>query len=373
MKIWIEHEVWVLEQSKALSARLSTNRPYDMLNVYTGVPNPYQWGDTLSVAFDKEYYQTQYEVKFAPFDPKIENITFAAEYFEELYWKYDWIQNKWPDFVWTHIHIFDNYSPSSKWHLQVVERVFQEMADFWYEKYEDPRIANHFKRAELKRLCTSNNLLKYLDYNIFGWRLYKILNNIGMRYQYSDVWNLKSKYAPVIWSPSRWGKQYSLELRYVSNTYFLLEKAERIKKLVEDSAEIIRTFEWMEVDDIERVKIMLKSIFSSFIKLTSLLYGIENDWSLLNVKKLIQQSSSLAEPNFSEDRLRFIWEVNMNGLSDDSILQTSQELRSNSETRRPSFRVLINDTHNPEDDWWGNEYSDDTDDEELDSDWNGNN
>lgn len=62
----------------------------------------------------------------------------------------------------------------------------------------------------------------------------------------------------------------------------------------------------MEVDDIERVKIMLKSIFSSFIKLTSLLYGIENDWSLLNVKKLIQQSSSLAEPNFSEDRLRFI-------------------------------------------------------------------
>ncbi len=44
--------------------------------------------------------------------------------------------------------------------------VFKEMADFWKGIYEDEGLSIQYKERELKRLVTSNNLLKFFDHNL---------------------------------------------------------------------------------------------------------------------------------------------------------------------------------------------------------------
>lgn len=349
MQIWIEHEVWVLDQQKSLQKAMWTLRPSDHYNEYKEVM------PGLNVAYDKEYYNTQYEVKFRWFDPAVNNIAGVSDYFGLLYWKHDSIQNKWPDFVWTHIHIFNGYWPNSKGHLHVVNRVFDEMASFWTKFYEDDRIAHIYKMYELKRLSTSNNLLKFLDHNIMFGRLKSILEYNCQQYQYKDIGYDRPKYAPVIWSHARWGKEYSLELRYISNTYYLLEDPVIIKQLVTDCEYIVNEVTTHNDEDIEETKRLIKSILNNYLIITTLSYGIQNNLSLRNVEDRIRKSLSLTTADFSEERLRFISQINLSLIPDSDICS-----RSNDITRGRRLE--------PEDDWFEEWESSDDDDWEEESD-----
>lgn len=320
MQIWIEHEVWVLDQQKSLQKAMWTLRPSDHYNEYKEIM------PGLSVAYDKEYYNTQYEVKFRWFDPSVVNIAGVSDYFGMLYWKHDTIQNKWPDFVWTHIHLFNSYSPTSKGHIQITERVFREMASFWKKFYEDDRIAHIYKSYELKRLSTSNNLLKFLDHNIFLNKLKSILEYNCQSYQYKGIGYDRPKYAPVIWSHARWGKEYSLELRYISNTYFLLEDPAVIKQLVDDCQNIVENVTTVPVEDLQDTKNTIESIFKSYLTITTLSYGIQNNLSLRDVEERIRKSLPITTSEFNQDRLRFISQVNLNLIPDNDIFSRSNDL-----------------------------------------------
>lgn len=320
MQIWIEHEVWVLDQQKSLQKAMWTLRPSDHYNEYKEVM------PGLNVAYDKEYYNTQYEVKFRWFEPSVINIAGVSDYFWMLYWKNDTIQNKWPDFVWTHIHLFNAYSPNSKGHLQIVDRVFKEMATFWTKFYADDRIAHIYKMYELKRLSTSNNLLKFLDHNVFFSKLKSILEYNCQNYQYKDIGYDRPKYAPVIWSHARWWKEYSLELRYISNTYYLLEDPLAIKKLVDDCESIVNQVTTNPVEDLQDTKNTIESIFKSYLTITTLSYGIQNNLSLRDVEERIRKSLPITTSEFNQDRLRFISQVNLNLIPDNDIFSRSNDL-----------------------------------------------
>lgn len=347
MKIWIEHEVWTLDQYRSLALLLWTTRPETQYNVYKPL-----W-EELRYAFDKEYYNTQYEIKFAPFDHSVENIEIVSNYFGELYHAHESIQNKWPDFVWTHIHIFNSYSPSNSGKLEVINRVFQEMATFWKRYYADDRIAPAYKYYELKRLVTSNNLLKFLDYNIFFGAMANIQSVAGFSFQYRDIGMDRPKYAPVIWSPERWWKAFSLELRYISNTYFLLESPENIQKLVEDCVEIVTNETSSPHEDVQYYKQLKTEILKNYIILTQLLYGIQNNMSLLNVENNIRESLPLATPPATESELRLISEINRNLISDVDIFS-----RSNNIWREERW-MRRRDEEESSDDWWGDVESSD--------------
>lgn len=350
MLIWIEHEVWVLDQQKALQKALLTAHPADKYNMYK------EHKPWLSVAYDKEYYNTQYEVKFKGFDPTLENIEEVAKYFGLLYGKHESIQNKWPDFVGTHIHLFNNYWPNNKGLIYVMERVFKEMAWFWKKFYEDDRIAYIYKLYELKRLSTSNNLLKFLDHNIMFWRLREILDYSCQAYQYKDIWYDRPKYAPVIWSHARWGKEYSLELRYISNTYYLLEDPINIRNMVVDCQNIVNQTTINPIENTEELKAALKSILSSYHLITCLSYGIQNNLSLRDVEERIRKSLSLTTVDYDENRLRLISEVNMSMISDSDIFERSRNIQRGNIP--PEFW---------QDEWsddWGDEQEYDDDDSE---------
>lgn len=320
MQIWIEHEVWVLDQQKSLQKAMWTLRPSDHYNEYKEIM------PGLNVAYDKEYYGTQYEVKFSWFNPSVANIARVSDYFGMLYWKHDTIQNKWPDFVWTHIHLFNSYSPTSKGHIQITERVFQEMASFWKKFYEDDRIAHIYKTYELKRLSTSNNLLKFLDHNVFFGKLRDILDYNCQAYQYRDIGYDRPKYAPVIWSHARWGKEYSLELRYISNTYYLLEDPVKIKQLIDDCEMIVNNTTINPVENLEETKATLESIYKNYLTITTLSYGIQNNLSLWDVEDRIRKSLSITAVDLTEDRLRFVSQINLNMIPDNDICSRSNDL-----------------------------------------------
>lgn len=320
MLIWIEHEVWVLDQQKSLQKAMWTVRPSDHYNEYKEVMKG------LHVAYDKEYYNTQYEVKFRWFEPSVVNIAGVSDYFWMLYWKHDTIQNKWPDFVGTHIHLFNWYGPTNKGHIQVVARVFAEMATFWKKYYEDDRIADIYKNYELRRLSTSNNLLKFLDHNVFFGKLRSILDYNWQSYQYKDIGYDRPKYAPVIWSHARWGKEYSLELRYISNTYYLLEDPVVIKQLIDDCEMIVNNATANPVENLEETKATLESIYKNYLTITTLSYGIQNNMSLRDVEDRIWKSLPITAVDFNQDRLRFVSQINLSMIPDNDICSRSNAI-----------------------------------------------
>ncbi len=348
MKIGIEHEVWVLDQQRTLTNILG-GYPSERYNQYT-VWMISSTGEELKVAYDKEYYGTQYEVKFAPFTANEENIWLVSDFFWKLYGKNDCIQNNGPDFVWTHIHIFNDYSPTHKGLLNVMALVFKEMADFWKGIYEDEGLSIQYKERELKRLVTSNNLLKFFDHNLLWGQLRKINTALSFGFQYRDIWNDRPKYAPVIWSPSRWGKAYSLELRYISNTYFLLEDPEKIKNLIQECVNIVSTMTSESVDVHKNsIPIAIKSILTSYITLTALLYGTQNNRSLRDVEEVIRELLPFAELKISEGRLSILTEINMNLIPDGDIYGRFHALN-----RPPQIRptdIFIDEDRNDSDDW----------------------
>lgn len=363
MKIGIEHEVWVLDQQCTLMDILG-GRPSERYNQYTVWMTSSDW-EELKVAYDKEYYGTQYEVKFAPFTASEENIWLVSDFFWKLYSKHDCIQNNGPDFVWTHIHIFNDYSPTHKWLFNVMALVFKEMADFWKGIYEDEWVSIQYKVKELKRLVTSNNLLKFFDCNVLSNQLRKIHTASSFSFQYRDIGNDRPKYAPVIWSPSRGWKAYSLELRYISNTYFLLEDPAKIRTLIQNCVDTVNvmTSEPIEVHK-DSIQIAIKSILTSYITLTALLYGTQNNRSLRHVEEMIRELLPLAELKISEGRLSLITEINMNMIPDGDIYQRFHSF--NRPTPIGQNSVFFDETENDWDDsdGWGDDESDESDESE---------
>lgn len=363
MKIWIEHEVWVQDQQRTLIQILG-GYPQEHYNEYQVWATASDW-EQLMVAYDKEYYHTQYEVKFKPFNASAENIWLVSDFFGKLYGKHDCIQNNGPDFVWTHIHIFNEYSPTHKGILNVTAAVFKEMATFWKDLYEEEGIAMAYKERELKRLVTSNNLLKFFDHNILNWVLKKIQNTVSMGFQYRDIGNDRPKYAPVIWSAARWWKAYSLELRYISNTYFLLQEPEKIKALIDECVDCVRSMTEASPESHKMsIPIAIKSILTSYITLTALLYGSQNNRSLRDVEDLIRELSPLADLKISENKLCLITEINMNLIPDGDIYQRSHGLNNPRPTPGSSVFFAESDDSSDwdSDDWlWDDEDSDDSD------------
>jgi len=315
----------VLDREQSLRKILGTTHPQEMYNAYKDI---WQW---LNVAYDKEYYNTQYEIKFSWFDPTIEWITKVSDFLWTHYGKNDSIQNKWPDFVGTHIHIFNSYSPTSKGIIEVIARVFEEMATFWKIMYEDDRICNAYKLTELQRLVTSNNLLKFADSNMFFNTLRNIQEHTWVNYQYRDIWFDRAKYAPVIWSGQRRWKEYSLELRYISNTYFLLEDPEKILQLVEDCASIVENRTTIAEYSVKELTNSLQTIFYNYLTLASLLYGIKSDMSIRNVEKLISELLPLTTTTPSQTSLLTLSQINMSMISNSDIFARSHPPRRRQE------------------------------------------
>lgn len=266
-------------------------------------------------------------MKAKGFEPTIHNLDALADYFASLYTETSSIQNKGPDFVGTHIHLFKNYSPTNAGTLQVTARVFKEMKEFWHSQYQNQDIAPLIRKAELKRLTTSNNLLKFFDYAIMGSVLSEMAHKNGINFQYRDIGYNRPKYCPVIWSPALGGKEFSLELRFISNTYFLMAPTRQIKELVTDVENIINIWSTTNRTDTEHDMLNVEamtSIVKDYIYLTTLHYGETNNMSLRNVEKRIRELLSIGPVRVYEGRLRFIREFNLNMIPKSDILWKSE-------------------------------------------------
>ena len=67
------------------------------------------------------------------------------------------------------------------------------------------------------------------------------------------------------------------------------------------------------------IPIAIKSILTSYITLTALLYGTQNNRSLRDVEEVIRELLPFAELKIPEGRLSILTEINMNLIPDGDI------------------------------------------------------
>ena len=76
------------------------------------------------------------------------------------------------------------------------------------------------------------------------------------------------------------------------------------------------------------IPIAIKSILTSYITLTALLYGTQNNRSLRDVEELIRELLPLTDVKISENRLCLLTEINMNLIPESDIYQRSHGLNN---------------------------------------------
>lgn len=242
--IWIEYEYWFQWHRNELLQRLWNEIGQTIL----------ESKDFSGIEIDKEYYINQIEIKTKRIPFSVDSIantqkavlTFGNE-IGNIY-SLNW-QNKAPEFVWTHFHMFledDKWNPITDsnypkmWKNFVLLHWYIYLLEFFANVYAAKAkwLANFNMNTfyyELDRVTRSNNLSKYYDYNNSG-TLSKILNTYNEKYVFSNIWDDKPKYQWLIWSLSRpsW-KPTSLEFRLIPNSFFLSSSPELLEGFISSS------------------------------------------------------------------------------------------------------------------------------------------
>lgn len=348
-KIWIEYEFTTKSQDNSL--RQLTSKFNVNLNQYF----PISTGSPIEVAFDSEYYQNQYEVKFKPFEPTAENIAAIQDWINQMHDELP-IQNHWPSFVGTHIHIFREFPQVNPGYFHATSEVFKEIRDFMVEYAACPYIHKTVKETEFQRLLTSNNLLKFFDLNYLKNSFARIQYDLNSTpFQYRDIGIDRPKYKPCIWSPERQGKQKTFEIRYIPNSYFLLKDPQEIASFVDRINNILLSYtpenQIPKEPTLEELQTFTNSIINSYYDITRLYKSVSKDNSgLWNPEKEPLESSPNAWVSIPQDVLPALQNIEMSRISDDDLYRSTYWRSEESDDDN-------NDEWNDDDD--DDEYNDD--------------
>lgn len=241
-KLWIEFEFWINSHRENAYSTLNA-RQWDILCA----TDTFEW-----LEVEDEYYTNQLEVKTKqiPYTEAAIADTQQAviQFAEKLSPVWLVAQNKAPEFVGTHIHMFltnnsgtpltDETYPK-EWKNLVLANTYMHIASFFMEALSIHSANNAFRLdvlfRELDRITRSNSLGKYYDYNN-SWILANILQVHWERHVFSDIGNNKPKYQWLIWSLARPGwKPTSLEIRLIPNMMFIGSNASAIHWLIKDT------------------------------------------------------------------------------------------------------------------------------------------
>ena len=168
------------------------------------------------IKYSLEYYPETFELNFKPFNiNNIKAIQKYKHYAGEVKSKYSLsLFNRWPAFVWTHIHIFNPLLFNNRSEILKITMAF---------------ILDNIKflsKNDILRLLLAHQLWAYHDkLNNDVWRNFIINSWLPA----SSVWRDKRKYQPILFSRENidTGKPKSIEIRIVPNTFFfngLMEK-----------------------------------------------------------------------------------------------------------------------------------------------------
>lgn len=118
-RIWIEYEFATLNQQQSIEEMKDKYEITD-LNQFINIPD-----SNIKFALDKEYYDSIYEIKTYPSPNFTTNIHKIQGFIRENISQSLYIQNPWPDYTWTHIHIFKDFekkkpstvTPDHRWSI----------------------------------------------------------------------------------------------------------------------------------------------------------------------------------------------------------------------------------------------------------------
>lgn len=296
-RIWIEYEFATLNQQQSIEEMKDKYEITD-LNQFINIPD-----SNIKFALDKEYYDSIYEIKTYPSPNFTTNIHKIQGFIRENISQSLYIQNPWPDYTWTHIHIFKDFEKKKNRPplLPIIDEVFTTITNFMIDFTLNPYVNHIIKVRELSRLTKSNNLIKYFDHNYLKDSLKLMARNNNIYFSYDSVWIDNPKYQPVIYSPKREGKNYSIEVRYVPNSYFLLSKPEEIKNFLKRIIKINEDTRTITPAD-QLLQIHVKSILNNYHILINLLNYVQknNHCNLLNIEAIREKPLPLELRNISE-------------------------------------------------------------------------
>lgn len=218
MQIWIEVE---LHSRQWYDSDYICRQEWFNYSTFTTIDKK-TW---IWVKLSKEYYNTTIEYNFTPIENKKENYEVIKNFLNNQIEKYNLvINNSWPAFVWTHVHIFDEDKLNMRLSLLLKWVLFflKENLTLVNEKGQ-------------KRLLLAHQLWwNFSHKNNHCWK--QFLNERWINPSiYSDT-SWKPKYNPVIFSlanSSTW-KPKSIEIRVLPNEFIFNWKILELMTLIDN-------------------------------------------------------------------------------------------------------------------------------------------
>lgn len=316
IRIWIEYEFTTLNQNQSLD-KMKEKYGITDINQFINIPD-----SNIKFAIDEEYYDSIYEIKTYPSPNFTTNISKIQDFIRENTDKSIYLQNPWPNYVGTHIHIFKDFEKKENRPplVPVLSEVFHTITNFMIDFTLNPYVNHINKVRELKRLVQSNNLIKYLDHNYLKDSLKLMTRNNNIYFSYDSVWIDNPKYQPVIYSPKRNQKNYSIEIRYIPNTYFLLSKPEEITNFLKRIIKINEDTRINTPPD-ELLEKQIESILKNYYILINLLTYVSknNHCNLLNIEAIREKPLPLELRNISQEIISAFYQDYRNEFPQDNI------------------------------------------------------
>ena len=278
-KIWMEIELWFPWWNC---------RDHD---TFFWVNYANKWGMNISNRFwfktsvSKEYYKNQVEfnipwTKNKWIDMRHKVACLCDKFPEESFT----VSLKGPAYVWTHIHysfLDNNWEPINypirNKVLILMLNIICFYIDYFQKKIRLTKQSDKFLvyptlRNEIERLVKNHNILINRDTKVFDRRIESFLISNWNWFIYTNGRD-NIRYRPIIWSPARPWKPFTMEIRYISNLIWLDQKEITVfNKMVET---IMNSHnEYKTKADLEKLK---DKIFEKYKELYSI-YNSLSDW-----------------------------------------------------------------------------------------------
>ena len=241
----------------------------------------------FKTSISKEYYKNQVEfnipwTKNKWIDMRHKVACLCDKFPEEAFT----VSLKWPAFVGTHIHysfLNDKWEPVDYPIKNKVLILMLNIISFYIEYFKtkikktkecDQFLVYPTLKNEMERLVKNHNILINRDTKVFDRRIENFLNRKNNWFIYTNGRD-NIRYRPIIWSPARPWKPFTMEIRYISNLIWLDQKEiTKFNKMVET---IMNSHNWYKTKaDLEKLKNL---IFDKYKELYSL-YESLNKWKV---------------------------------------------------------------------------------------------